>query len=162
MHPASPPFFPTCPAHQAVSIVRGSSSKNEGSLGAEEKLGHPPTPFLPTAAISQQHRAGLSGLLCSVLGCCPLGFLREFWNKASVSSTNLPVLSLWGSWPSLRILHNTTSRFGFQNSGLFPSPQWGWCGGAGPGVWMQATSRSPPRCMPSVLHCKGRIQVSDA
>lgn len=103
-----------------------------------------------------QSRSFWTALLCA--GMLPFGF-EEFWNKATFLITSCLMLSLWGPGQASRLLL-ATPRVGLvsKNSGLFPSPQWGWCGGAGLGVWMQALPRSPPRCMPSVLHCKGRIK----
>ena len=65
------------------------------------------------------------------------------------------MLSLWGPGQASRLLL-ATQRAGLvsKNSRLFPSPQWNWCGGAGLGAWTQALHRSPPRCLPSVLHAR--------
>lgn len=61
--------------------------------------------------------------------------------------------SLWGPGQASRLLL-APQRAGLvsKSSGLFPSPQWGWYGGARLGARMQALPPSPPSCLPSVLH----------
>ena len=85
-------------------------------------------------------------------GILPFGF-EKFWNKARFVTRSHLMPSLWGPGQASRLLL-ATQRAGLvsKSSGLFPSPQWGWYGGAGLGARTQALPPSPLGCLPSVLH----------